>query len=508
MWTIAGSDSGAGAGIQADLKAFEAFGVHGCTVIASVTAQNSAAVLLVEPVSTTLLDAQLTSLAQDLPARVIKTGLLASVDNVRCVCRWIDALRAQGNNIVLVVDPVLGATSGASFSTPELIAAYRHDLVPRATLLTPNRAEAALLLHSAPLNDAAAVEHAALALHKLGAAAVVITGGDQSATSDQANDYMLTPQAQGWLSVARVETAHHHGTGCVFASTAAAALASDYALADAVVLAKMATTHALRHAYAAGAGAGPVCPQADFAQHLENLPQLSTVLQHGQSAKFNPLANPALGVYAVVDSAAWVQRVLEAGIRTVQLRIKDPAAPGLESEIIAAITITHAIKGAQLFINDHWQLALKHGAYGVHLGQEDLLQADLAALRAAGVRLGVSSHSYWEVARARAIHPSYIACGPIFATQSKDMPWLPQGLENLRYWAALLDVPVVGIAGIKIGNIAEVAAQGVASAAVITAITEAEQPAQACKELLQQFAEGRSNFDSHIKCKRARSTLA
>ena len=88
------------------------------------------------------------------------------------------------------------------------------------------------------------------------------------------------------------------------------------------------------------------------------------------------------------------------------------------------------------------------------------------------------------------------------------MPWLPQGLENLRYWAALLDVPVVGIAGIKIGNIAEVAAQGVASAAVITAITEAEQPAQACKELLQQFAEGHRNFDSHIKSKRARSTLS
>jgi hydroxymethylpyrimidine kinase/phosphomethylpyrimidine kinase/thiamine-phosphate diphosphorylase len=507
VWTIAGSDSGAGAGIQADLKAFEAFGVHGCTVIASVTAQNSAAVLLVEPVSTTLLDAQLTALAQDLPARVIKTGLLASVDNVRGVCRWIDALRAQGHNIALVVDPVLGASSGASFATPELIAAYRNELVPRASLITPNRAEAALLLNCAPLNDDPAVERAAQALHKIGATAVVITGGDYRVTSDQANDYMLTPQAQGWLSVARVETAHHHGTGCVFAATAAAALAADYVLADAVVLAKMATTHALRHGYAAGAGAGPVSPQSDFAQHLENLPRLTTALQGRQSAKFNPLANPALGVYAVVDSAAWVRQVLDAGIRTVQLRIKDPAAPKLESEIVTAIATARATKGAQLFINDHWQLALKHGAYGVHLGQQDLPHADLAALRAAGIRLGVSSHSYWEVARARAINPSYIACGPIFATQTKDMPWLPQGLDNLRYWAALLDVPVVGIAGIKTGNIAEVAAQGVASAAVITAITEAAQPAQACKALLQQFAEGRSNFDSHIKSKRARSTL-
>ncbi len=507
VWTIAGSDSGAGAGIQADLKAFEAFGVHGCTVIASITAQNSTAVLQVVPVSAELLDSQLTALAQDLPPRAIKTGLLASVENVSSVCRWIDALRKQVPNLALVVDPVLGASSGASFSTPELIAAYRTELLPRASLVTPNRAEAALLLNSAPLDDDAAVEQAADALHQLGAAAVVITGGDHQATTDQARDYMLTPHAQGWLSVTRIETAHHHGTGCVFASTAAAALASDYVAAEAVVLAKMATTHALRHAYAAGTGAGPVCPQADFAQHLQNLPRLSCPPQQIPNTAFNALANPDPGVYAVVDSAAWVQRVLAAGIRTVQLRIKDPNAPALEAEIVAAIAAARAVAGAQLFINDHWQLALKHGAYGVHLGQEDLPHADLAALCTAGLRLGVSSHSYWEVARAYAVQPSYIACGPVFATQSKDMPWLPQGLDNLRYWAALLDVPVVGIAGIKTGNIAEVAAQGVASAAVITAITQAEQPDQACQDLLEQFANGHLGFDSHQQPKRARPTL-
>ena len=507
VWTIAGSDSGAGAGIQADLKAFEAFGVHGCTVIASITAQNSTAVRQVVPVSTEMLDSQLTALAQDLPPRAIKTGLLASVDNVRSVCRWIDTLRKQIPHLALVVDPVLGASSGASFSTPELIAAYCSELLPRASLITPNRAEAALLLECAPLDDDAAVEHAAQALHQLGAGAVVITGGDHQATADQSRDYMLTPYAQGWLSVARIETAHHHGTGCVFASTAAAALACDYVTAEAIVLSKMATTHALRHAYSAGKGAGPVCPQGDFAQHLQNLPRLSNSPQQIQNAAFNALVNPDIGVYAVVDSAAWVQRVLAAGIRTVQLRIKDPKAPALESEIVAAIAAARAVAGAQLFINDHWQLALKHGAYGVHLGQEDLPHADLAALRAAGLRLGVSSHSYWEVARAHAVQPSYIACGPIFATQSKDMPWLPQGLDNLRYWAALLDVPVVGIAGIKPGNIAEVAAQGVASAAVITAITESAQPALACRDLLNLFETGRRNFNPDYRPKRARTTL-
>ena len=512
VWTIAGSDSGAGAGIQADLKAFEAFGVHGCTVIAAVTAQNSRAVLQVEPVSAELLDAQLAALAQDMPARAIKTGLLGSVEGVALMGRWVDALRdqaaVQGHSVALVVDPVLGATTGASFATPALIQACRQELLPRTSLITPNRAEAALLLGCPPLHDDAAVERAARALVTLGAGAVVITGGDHLAAPGQARDYMLTPQAQGWLSVARVDTAHHHGTGCVFASTAAAALASGYVVADALVLAKMATTQALRHGYPAGQGAGPVCPQPDFAQHIANLPMLSAgPVDFHAAAAFPALTAAALGVYSVVDSAAWVQRVLDAGIRTVQLRIKDPQEPALESEIAAAIAVARGVAGAQLFINDHWALALKHGAYGVHVGQEDLPQVDIAALRAAGVRLGVSSHSYWEVACAHAVRPSYIACGPIFATQSKDMPWIPQGLHNLRYWAALLDVPVVGIAGIKADNIAEVAAQGVASAAVITAITDAEQPAQACQALMDRFEEGRRSFDPRRQVKRARPTL-
>ena len=187
--------------------------------------------------------------------------------------------------------------------------------------------------------------------------------------------------------------------------------------------------------------------------------------------------------------------MLAAGIRTVQLRIKDPTEPKLAAQIQDSIAIARATPGAQLFINDHWQLALQHGAYGVHLGQEDLDSVDMDALRKAGVRLGLSTHSYWEVARAWALRPSYIACGPIFATQSKDMPWIPQGLDNLRYWAGVLPLPVVGIAGIDVHNVADVAATGAASAAVISAITQVADPVQACRALQQGFA-GTGFFDS------------
>lgn len=483
VWSIAGSDSGGGAGVQADLKAFAAFGgVHGCTAVAAITAQNSVAVTHVEPVSVELLEAQLAALAEDMPPRAIKTGLLGSVDNIRVVCKWVDHVRdmarAQGLTVPLVVDPVLGSSTGTGFADDAMVRAYIDELLPRATLVTPNRGEA---------------ERLGLAPGQArgDGVSVVITGGDASHPGGLASDWFSSPQASGWLNLPRVDTAHQHGTGCTFASTAAAALASDYCVADAVVLAKMATTQALRHGYAAGQGAGPVSAQADFAQQLDNLPALLPAAM-GTPPAFRPLRDPALGVYAVVDSAAWVRRVLAAGIRTVQLRIKDPQEPTLAAQIQEAIDAANATPGAQLFINDHWQLALRLGAYGVHLGQEDLDSVDLDALRQAGVRLGLSTHSYWEVARAWALRPSYIACGPIFATQSKDMPWIPQGLDNLRYWAGLLPVPVVGIAGIDGGNVADIAATGAASAAVITAITRAQDPEAACRQLMEGFARGQA----------------
>lgn len=502
VWSIAGSDSGGGAGLQADLKALQAFGVHACTAVAAITAQNSQGVQQWQALAPEWLDAQLRALAADMPPAAIKTGMLGSVENVRVVCAWVDALRAAGNAVPLVVDPVLGASTGAAFADTVLLDAYRQQLLPRATVLTPNRAEAARLLGRTTLAAQECPQAARELLQQLACGtrergalpalpqAVLITGGDADETL--AADWLLCRQAQGWLSLPRQATPHTHGTGCTFASSLAAALASGYCVADAAVLAKMATAHAVQHGYAAGQGAGPVQALPDFAQHAGHLPTLaaSTTAQPAASSACPPLQQRELGVYAVVDNAAWVRRVLAAGIRTVQLRIKDPVTPDLEAQVRASIAAAAAVPGAQLFINDHWQLALRCGAYGVHLGQEDLESADFAALRAAGVRVGLSTHSYWEVARALALRPSYIACGPLLATASKDMPWIPQGLDNLRYWARLLDTPVVGIGGLTLAHMGAVAASGAAGAAVISAITQAPDPEGACRALLAAFGRG------------------
>ncbi len=487
-WTIAGSDSGAGAGLQADLRAFDAFDVHGGSAVAAITAQNSVRVEAIEAVSPQLLDAQLHALAADMPPAAIKTGLLGSVDNLRVVTRWVDRLRERRPGMGLVVDPVLRSTTGAAFADEALLRAMRSELLPRATLVTPNHAEAAALLGLRHLQGAPAVEHAAQALHSLGCQAVVITGGDSGGGSS--DDYAMSALATGWLSLPRIATPHHHGTGCVFASSAAAALARGFVATEAIVLAKMATTHALRHGYAAGGGAGPVRPRGGFGLESANLPAWT---QAGQPERgpFAPLVDPHLGLYAVVDSVAWVRRVLAAGVRTVQLRIKDPRHPQLRDVVRASVTAAREVD-AQLFVNDHWQMAIEEGAYGVHLGQEDLATADLAAIARSGLRLGISTHAYWEVCRAWGLRPSYIACGPIHPTQAKAMPWIAQGNTNLAYWCRMLLTPVVAIAGMDVARSAEAMQAGAAGVALISAITAADDPEAAIADLQRAICEGKS----------------
>ena len=199
------------------------------------------------------------------------------------------------------------------------------------------------------------------------------------------------------------------------------------------------------------------------------------------SSAFAPLIAP-IGFYPVVDDAAWVKRLLGWGIRTIQLRIKTaghtPAE--IEHEVLAAVEAGKLVPGAQVFINDHWPLALAAGAYGVHLGQEDLDTADLAALRSAGLRLGLSTHTPAELARAKAVQPSYLAIGPIYPTTLKVMPYEPVGLERLKDWAALAaPYPVVAIGGISLSLLPGVRACGVDGVAVVSAVTLAADPQQA-----------------------------
>lgn len=451
VWAIGGTDSGGGAGLAADQRAADSFDAHLCTVVTAVTAQNSLGVARIHALPIDMIDAQLDALERDMRPAAIKTGLLCGVAQIQAVARWVDRLRHVAP-LALIVDPVLGSSSGASFVRDGTIAAYRDLLLPRATLVTPNRAEARALLGFAA-DDVSDIPTLAATLRALGAAAICITGGDEDAAL--ALDWMDTSDAVGWLALPRIGTLHNHGTGCTFATSAAASLAQGFAMGDALVLAKMATAHALLHGYRAGAGAGPVHAHADFLSDATLMPQLSWSAR-ASFVPFEPrtMVGRAPGLYAITDRASRIPPLLRSGIGTLQLRIKhDEGLPPsmLQAEIRTAVSLC-ASAGVPLFINDHVQVARDEHAPGVHLGQEDLLQLDdeqRDALREPnGFALGISSHSLWELARARSMAPRYIACGPVWPTTTKDMPWLPQGLDRLRWWCRMAGAPVVAIGGI------------------------------------------------------------
>ncbi|MGS4822048.1 thiamine phosphate synthase [Raoultella terrigena] len=197
-----------------------------------------------------------------------------------------------------------------------------------------------------------------------------------------------------------------------------------------------------------------------------------------------------LGLYPVVDSVVWIERLLKAGVRTIQLRIKDKREADVEDDVIAAIALGRQYH-ARLFINDYWQLAIKHQAWGVHLGQEDLETTDLNAIRHAGLRLGVSTHDDMEIDVALAARPSYIALGHVFPTQTKQMPSAPQGLEQLAHHISRLqDYPTVAIGGINLERAPAVLGTGVGSIAVVSAITQAADWQQATAQLLEMAGAG------------------
>ncbi|WP_313439619.1 thiamine phosphate synthase [Atlantibacter hermannii] len=191
-----------------------------------------------------------------------------------------------------------------------------------------------------------------------------------------------------------------------------------------------------------------------------------------------------LGLYPVVDSVEWIARLLDAGVRTLQLRIKDKSEEDAEGAVIDAIALGYRYQ-ARLFINDYWRLAIKHQAYGVHLGQEDLAGADLEAIHAAGLRLGISTHDDMEIDVALTARPSYVALGHVFPTRTKNMPSSPQGLEQLAAHVQRLgDYPTVAIGGISLDRAPAVLATGVGSIAVVSAITQAADWQSATAQLL------------------------
>ena len=476
VWTIAGSDSGGGAGIQADLKTMHGLGAHPCTVITALTAQNTRGVSAAIYVTPDMIKAQLEALAADLPPKAIKTGMLGDAATIRVVSDWL-----ADRETFLVCDPVLVATSGDSLMEDDAREVLISRLFPRVDLLTPNLPEAEALTGKTIASEAEMVD-AANCLLAMGVRSVLIKGGHGS--TEWCRDYWSDGQQHFFLSTPRLDSNHTHGSGCTLSAAITACIGMGYDPEDALVIGKAFVTQAIREARPVGTGNGPVL-QAGWPEHARDMPMLSPVCREDRPA-FPDCGPEPLGFYPIVDRASWLERLLPCGVRTCQLRIKDLEGEALEQEICRAIELARHHE-ARLFINDYWELAIRHGAYGVHLGQEDLVIADIEAILDAGLRLGVSTHSYGELARALAVRPSYLALGPIYETTTKVMRFGPQGLERLARWRRLWEGPLVAIGGLTLARAPGVQGTGADSLSVITAITHAEHPEQEAEKWLALF---------------------
>ncbi|WP_321463750.1 thiamine phosphate synthase [uncultured Vibrio sp.] len=285
------------------------------------------------------------------------------------------------------------------------------------------------------------------------------------------------------LSASNTFQAEHHLAWTV------TLLALEFPIEDALTLARAMTNVSRETLFN-----GETCTLHEWASHFADFPtpvleDARLGIQVGWSSQSEAVSFPcldkdSLGLYPVVDDVSWIERLLPLGIKTIQLRIKNSDQADLEEQIIRAIELGRQYD-AQVFINDYWQLAIQHGAFGVHLGQEDIEESNLLQLSEAGIHLGLSTHGYYELLRIVQINPSYIALGHIFPTTTKQMPSKPQGLIRLALYQKLIDsipygkqvgYPTVAIGGIDQSNAELVWRCGVSSLAVVRAITLSESP--------------------------------
>lgn len=489
IWSIAGHDPFGGAGIAADQRVAAALNIPLRSLIATFTAQNDQKVFQSSAVPDEWFEAQWNAVHAAENPSCIKVGLVRSLATLEKIREKIALLSTS-----IILDPVLEASAGGQLCDPGIEDGLRR-LFPRLSLLTPNRPEAERLV-GFPIRSHADRVLAAQRLREMGVAAVLIKGGHDEGA--ELSDYFDDGQRSFVLNTER-QPGHYRGTGCSLSTAIACYIARGYSLRESVVAA---------HAYVqAAVRLGRQGETSLF--HLPSVPfvpslaRLSYNDQDHQSLGDDPafafadLGSDPIGFYPVLPSLEWVRRLAPTGIKTVQLRIKEAGIDELRAAVREANEICrrHDIR---LFVNDAWEIALETKAYGVHLGQEDLdnLSArDLARMQAAGLRLGVSTHSLEEAARAAALRPSYVALGPIRPTTCKSMAFGPQGFARIGEWKSRLPgVPLVAIGGLKVEHAAEALREGADGVAVISDVTEHSQPEARVAEWLSALSEPKTSL--------------
>lgn len=486
--TVAGSDSGGGAGIQADMKACAAMGVFCTTVVTALTAQNTQGVQGVEAVSASFVELQLLSVLEDIGTDAIKTGMLPNSEIIQTVASLVRRFSPRA----LVVDPVLVATSGARLADVAVLPTLRSELFPLADVVTPNLPEAAAILgwDVDMIRNREDMKQAAKLIHAMGPKTVLIKGG-HLAESEDAVDILYDGQQWHELEFPRILTKNTHGTGCTLASAIAAQLAKGNSILPAVQAAKKYLQESLIASAPLSIGQGLHGP-------LNHLPSV---------AKWAPqkiFKKSHLELYAVTDprmNAMWqrsmedaVRAAIDGGATIVQIREKDSDTGDFIKAAEAAVKIARE-SGVPLVINDRVDVALAVGADGVHLGQSDMPASMARALLGPEKIIGVSAKNPDHVRAAWVQGADYVGSGGVYPTNTKENN-TTIGLEGLRRVCLGSPLPVVAIGGISRARVDEVLGFGcgeqLGGVAVVSAIFDQPNVEEATRLIKKVVEEARS----------------
>lgn len=483
--TIAGSDSGGGAGIQADLKTFAALGVYGSSVITAITAQNTMGVLNSRGVDLTLVDEQLDAVLGDIGADAVKTGMLYDNDIIEVIVNRLKSYQVP----CLVIDPVMAATSGDPLLNYKGIDVLREKLLPMAAFITPNIDEASALC-GFYIDDEKKLNKAALKFHDMGVDFVIITGIQRD---NQSIDYCYDGSEFQELKAPIVNTRYTHGTGCSFSAALAAYSAQGLTPWTAAAMAKKYVVSGLRYAYQVGKGRGPLNHLASFFPGslddpfvLENRSTAFRVWGTKPELKPFPLLNLIIGgpLCEGKDYAELTRLAVENGARLIQLREKDWDTQKLIDTAVNMCRVCHE-HNALFVVNDRVDVAAASGADGVHIGQEDIAPQMARALLGPEKIIGVSAGNMKEADAAAAAGADYLGIGPIYPTISKDCKIEACDPGLLAEIAAKVPLPLIAIGGITPENSVPVLKEGASGLAVISAILGADDPAQEIQNFMR-----------------------
>ncbi len=476
---IAGLDSGGGAGITADILTVHEHGAWGLPIVTALTCQSLNRVTKIQATDPEVFAESLHLAITDWNQKIsaVKIGLITDQKLLEAVLK---ILHGPLKGVPVVWDPVITATAGKLDSAD--LKANLKQILAVTTVFTPNLPEALELAgwDESELFAKGGIYQLCSYFMTQGAQAVMLKGGHNIGTLD-AVDFFQSKTHCFALHHERKEGLGAHGGGCALSSALAALIADGYELHDAAVLAKAYVAQGIFEPEVELDHKRPPLAHHGMQYNLKYMPTISEEHFPSASLPFAPCPFN-LGLYPVVDSADWVERLLALGVKTIQLRIKTAVADDESNEHLVAEIKRACFLGrnyrARVFIDDHYKLAAKYGAYGVHLGQEDLQTADLEFIRQQGLRLGVSTHGIYELCKVLTLQPSYIALGHVYPTKTKAMASKPQGVVKMGLQAHMLKgvVPTVAIGGIKLDHAQELLDHGVDSLAVVTAITQAENP--------------------------------